>query len=79
MPTPTYIGDSGPDGVVIAQAQTSKAAFYGATPVAQRASSLQATSFLSLSSNATVPATLTAFVTEVANTFVGLGIWKGSA
>jgi hypothetical protein len=34
--------------------------------------------FLSLSTNVTVPANLTAIVLEIANTLIGLGIWKGS-
>jgi hypothetical protein len=53
--------------------------FYGATPVAQRASSFQASSVVSVSSNITIAASLTAWILEVTNTLVGLGIWKGSA
>jgi hypothetical protein len=84
MPSPTYIGDDGPDGMVVgAKAASatvpSKVAFYGATPVAQRAASIQATSFLSASSNVTIGATLTAWALEVTNTLIGLGIWKGAA
>lgn len=52
---------------------------YGATPVGQRASSIQATSFLSASSNVTIGATLTAWALEVTNTLIGLGVWKGAA
>lgn len=80
----TNIGDDGPDGMQIgAKASTaavpSKAAFFGATPVSQRANSVQATSFISLSTNATVPATLTSWMTEVTNTLNNLGLWKGAA
>lgn len=53
-------------------------AFYGATPVSQRAASIQAASVVSVSSNITVAASLTAWIVEVTNTFNGLGIWKGS-
>jgi hypothetical protein len=79
MPNPTYIGDSGPDGVVVGVSATSKVGLYGVTPVTQRASSVQATSYLSLSTNVTVPANLTAIVLEIANTLIGLGAWKGAA
>jgi hypothetical protein len=80
----TNIGDDGPDGMQIgARSSTaavpSKVALYGATPVAQRAASIQATSFLSASSNVTIGATLTAWALEVTNTLIGLGIWKGAA
>jgi hypothetical protein len=75
----TYIGDSGPDGVIIGADATKKVGLYGATPVTQRANSVQATSYLSASSNVTVGANLTAIVMEIANTLIGLGIWKGAA
>lgn len=55
-----------------------KAGFYGATPVAQRAASIQAASVVSVSSNITIAASLTAWILEVTNTLTGLGLWKGS-
>ncbi len=74
-----YLGSGSPDGTVLGRnATTDKIAMYGVTPVVQRSSSNQATSFLSLSTNVTVPANLTAIVLEIANTLIGLGIWKGS-
>ncbi len=73
-----YLGRNLTDGASVAQAG-GKAALYGSTPVSQRASSVQATSYLSASSNVTVAANLTAIVLEIANTFIGLGAWKGSA
>lgn len=54
-------------------------AFYGATPVAQRANSIQGASVVSVSSNITVAASLTAWIVEVTNTLIGLGLWKGSS
>lgn len=80
----TNIGDDGPDGMQIgARASTasvpSKAAFFGATPVAQRASAVQATSNISLTTFATINTNQAAFDLEVANTFIALGIWKGGA
>ncbi len=73
-----YLGSGSPDGTLLGRSATDKVALYGVTPVAQRSSSNQATSFLSLSTNVTVPANLTAIVLEIANTLIGLGAWKGS-
>jgi hypothetical protein len=53
--------------------------FYGATPVSQRAAAIQAASVVSVSSNITIAASLTAWILEVTNTLNGLGIWKGAA
>jgi hypothetical protein len=53
--------------------------FYGATPVAQRANAIQATSVVSAYSSTTASALIGAFLVEVANTLNGLGLWKGSA
>lgn len=77
--TVKQLSDGGPDGVKLGQSATDKVSLYGVTPVVQRASSNQATSFLSLSTNVTVPANLTAIVLEIANTLIGLGVWKGAA
>jgi hypothetical protein len=74
-----YLGAGSPDGTLLGRSTTDKVALYGVTPVTQRASSNQATSFLSLSTNVTVPANLTAIVLEIANTLIGLGAWKGAA
>ena len=68
-----------PDGAQIGKAATEKVAFYGSTPVVQRASSVQANSAVSVSSNITVAASLTAWIVEVTATLNALGIWKGSA
>jgi len=73
-----YLGSGSLDGTLLGRSATDKVALYGVTPVAQRSSSNQATSFLSLSTNVTVPANLTAIVLEIANTLIGLGAWKGS-
>lgn len=53
--------------------------FYGVTPVSQRAAAIQAASVVSVSSNITIAASLTAWIVEVTNTLNGLGVWKGSA
>ncbi len=75
----TITGLASPEG--IGASATSTVGFYGATPVVQRASSLQATSVISgistgaVSTNSLVLNTLL----EVMNTLNGLGIWKGGA
>jgi hypothetical protein len=53
--------------------------FYGVTPVSQRAAAIQAASVVSVSSNITIAASLTAWIVEVTNTLIGLGLWKGAA
>ncbi|MCU1301959.1 MAG: hypothetical protein JWQ87_2243 [Candidatus Sulfotelmatobacter sp.] len=57
---------------------TDTIAFYGATPAVQRAASIQGASVVSVSSNITVAASLTAWIVEVTATLTGLGLWKGS-
>jgi hypothetical protein len=53
--------------------------FYGATPITQRANLIQAASVVSVSSNITIAASITAWVVEVTNTLIALGLWKGSS
>lgn len=72
-----YIGDAGPDGTVVARSATDLLAFYGGTPVAQRASSVQATS--NIASSTDFGATQLALMQEIMNTLTGLKLWKGSA
>lgn len=52
--------------------------FYGATPVSQRTSSIQAASVVSAQSFISVTSNLAAFCAEVAATLTGLGLWKGA-
>lgn len=64
------------DGTTLGQSATDLVSLYGATPVAQRATSdLHQASLLSISSNTTVAASLVAWILEVTATLVGLGIW----
>jgi hypothetical protein len=65
------------DGAQIGQSASEKVAFYGATPVVQRAASagLHEASALSVSSNTTIAASLVAWILEVTATLKGLGIW----
>lgn len=79
MTTVRQVSDGTPDGTTVGQSATDKLAFYGATPVVQRAASIQAASVVSVSSNITVAASLTQWIVEVTNTLIGLGLWKGSS
>ena len=54
MASYTYIGDSGPDGVVVGVSTTSKVAFGGATPVAISALTSYATSAVGTASSTDV-------------------------
>lgn len=67
------------EGTTLGQSATDTISFYGATPVAQRAASIQAASVVSVSSNISVLASTVAWMLEVTNTLTGLGLWKGSA
>lgn len=73
------IGVNDEDGAVFGSAATKKIAFYGATPVVQRAAAIQAASVVSVSSNITIAASLTAWIVEVTATLNALGLWKGAA
>jgi hypothetical protein len=72
--------DSGAsDGCLIGGSATAKVAFYGGTPVVQRASAVQAASVVSATSYISVTSNLAAFCAEVAATLTGLKLWKGTA
>lgn len=75
----TYnLGIRHPDGENWGTATTDKIAFYGVTPVSQRTNTIQAASVVSVSSNITIAASLTAWIVEVTATLTGLGLWKGA-
>lgn len=71
------LSDKGSDGTSLGQSATDTISFYGVTPVAQRSSSVQATS--NLATSASFGATQLAAVQEIMNTLAALGLWKGSA
>ena len=73
------LSDANPGGTGLGQSATDTISFYGVAPVAQRANTVQAASLVSVSSNITVAASLTAWIVEVTNTLIGLGLWKGSS
>ena len=66
-------------GTAVGQSATDLISFYGQTPVAQRAASIQAASVVSVSSNISVLASTVAWMLEVTNTLTTLGLWKGAA
>jgi len=76
---PRQLSNKEPDGCTLGQSATDPISFYGATPVAQRAAAIQATSLLSASTYVTVGSNLATALTEIANTLAGLGLWKGAA
>lgn len=63
------------DGCRIGQSATELVSFYGGTPVAQRASAVQAASVVSALSYISVTSNLAAFCAEVAATLTGMSIW----
>lgn len=69
------LSDKGPDGNCFGQAAADKIAFYGTTPVTQRASSVQAT----VASSGSFGATQAALLNEIRDTLVALGLMKGAA
>lgn len=74
-----YLSDGNPGGTSVGQSATDLISLYGGTAVAQRASAVQATSNISLTTFMTINTNVAAFCLEVANTLIGLGPWKGAA
>ena len=60
-------------------ALTGSVSNYGVLPPAQRASSIQATSAIASYTGTSSMTVIGALLVEIANTFIGLGAWKGSA
>ena len=72
-----YLGNDNNDGAVLGRAITTKIGFYGTTPIAQRASSNQATSNIAVSASFGV--SQLAVIQEIMNTMIALGLYKGAA
>ncbi len=72
-----YLGDNNPDGSVLGTSATELIGFYGVAPKAQRASSVQASTYVTTS--ASFGATQADQMREIAATLIALGLWKGSA
>lgn len=73
-----YIGTS-EDGFSLGTAITSKVSLYGKTPIVQRSGAAQATSLVGTASSTAVDTATKAYLIEIGNTLVALGIWKGAA
>ncbi len=65
--------------LLIGQAITDKIGFYGFTPIIQRAAAVQATSLVGTASSTAVDTATKAYIIEIGNTLVALGLWKGAA
>lgn len=74
-----YLGDNGPDGVSVGVSTTTKASFYGVTPIVQRSGAAQATSLLSTASSTAIDTVTKAALIEVMNTLAAIGVWKGGS
>lgn len=72
------LSDGGVDGVVMGQSATDKVSLYGVTPVAQRTSTVLATSLLSASSYVSVASNTAAILLELTNALIALGAYKTS-
>ena len=73
------LSDKGADGTTLGQSTTDKIAFYGETPVAQRALAAQATSLVGTASSTAVDTLTKAAIIEIMNTLEAVGLWKGAA
>jgi hypothetical protein len=60
-------------------AATATIGFYGATPIVQRSGATQATSLVGTASSTAVDTATKAYIIEIGNTLVALGLWKGAA
>jgi len=73
------LSNANPSGTSLGQTTADLVSLYGVTPVSQRAAAIQAAAVVSVSSNITIAASLTAWIVEVTDTLIGLGAWKGGA
>lgn len=63
-------------GTSLGQSATDTVSLYGVTPIAQRTSTVLATSTISASTYVTVGSNTTAIVLEIVNALVALGVLK---
>jgi hypothetical protein len=73
------LSDGGPDGVSLGKSTSDKVSLYGVTPITQRAGAVQATSLLSTASSTAIDTATKAYIIEIGDTLVAMGIWKGAA
>lgn len=70
------LSDGGPDGTSFGQSATDKIGHYGVTPVAQRTSTVLATSLLSASSYVSVASNTAAILLELTNALIAFGVYN---
>lgn len=71
------LSDGNPSGTSLGQDTSDLISFYGVTAISQRAAAAQATTAVASSTDFT--AAHLAALQECMNTFIALGLWKGSA
>lgn len=71
-----YVGSGEDDGTSLGRSTTDKIGLYGVAPVAQRTSSVLASSLLSASSYVSVASNTAAILLELSNALVALGALK---
>lgn len=79
MPDYQRLDDGNSDGTQLGGDASHEIAFYGTTPVSQRAAAAQATSTVGTASSTAVTSEVKASLIEVMNTLAALGLWKGGA
>lgn len=73
------LSDGRLDGQVLGRATSDLVAFFGTTPISQRAGAAQGTALVATASSTAVTTDVKAFIIEVGNTLTALGLWKGGA
>lgn len=71
-----YLGSGSDDGTQLGRNATDKVGLYGVTPVAQRTSTVLASSLMSASSYVSVASNTAAILLELSNALVALGAIK---
>lgn len=74
-----YLSDRNPDGTSLGQSAADKICLYGGTPVAQRSSTVLATSLLSASSYVSVASNTAAILTEISHVLTGIEACRTTA
>jgi hypothetical protein len=70
------LSDGSPSGTVLGQSATDLISLYNLTPIAQRTSTVLATSLLSASSYVSVASNTAAILLELTNALIALGVYK---
>jgi len=73
------LGYNSPDGMQVGITRDDKIAFFGTTPVTQRAGANQANTVFGTQSVTSLSSVQMAQIIEIGNTLTALGLWKGAA